>query len=205
MRKAVFEASNSLAVIDNLQSLKVKFPCACDTEDSIGFNRLCELMAFTLGPLKGVQFRVSVTFIAARAIDEYEEKESIYQGSSAEWKYENRWLWTHDTQCQEPDCLRLASSHEYLKDRMVSPTTAHPQPTTQQRRLLEVKKRAAPLGWNRGLQPYLDRLWLKADLFRDERDAQFIEEHHEEMDFDTCYDKALERIKELEDRELETR
>ncbi|KAL8794794.1 MAG: hypothetical protein Q9182_007591, partial [Xanthomendoza sp. 2 TL-2023] len=134
---AILEVSEEFIGINDLQTLKVKFPCVCGVPNENGNDEddvseaQATYMRFLLQPLKRLRFTRNVTFIAARRY------------ANNEYSYERHGLCNEDCtvpiQCQQPGCLKYVSLLDDLKERMMS-TAPSESLLEQQRQWLEVKK-----------------------------------------------------------------
>lgn len=151
----VLEAVAQLVKIINLQSLRVKFPCFCMRGDrtmgAVPCQEYLEKIKGVLGPFRSLNFRRSVTFIAARPL-----------GKQAD---DRLWSLTEDSQCQQSACLGLAAQFKELKDFIEGALPREPL-SSQQRSLLDIKHAVADLDDPSDLATSLYHLWVLADSNR---------------------------------------
>lgn len=113
--EGVLEAVAELVKIEDLETLKVKFPCTCQTYRVGGgivagrFRPPTSETEFqsilkVLEPLKALNIQKSVMFIAARPC--------IGKGDDSR----HLWWQTLNTQCQKPACRAFAARFRALKD-----------------------------------------------------------------------------------------
>lgn len=178
MRETIISASEELAKNPSLQSLKVKFPCNCNSDMTC--ERLSELLAVAFDPLKRLHFQASVTFIAAPYL-------------FGEWLRGNYEPRACNIQCQQPQCLALAASFEELSGFLRDRTAARPRLAFRDQTWLDLKKRATPFLGDWSLDCSLDQAWMMVDWMRDEDDSCYPAK------FGIHYTEVLGRIKELEE------
>ncbi|KAL8690318.1 MAG: hypothetical protein Q9218_004211 [Villophora microphyllina] len=179
MREAIFCTSDGLSKLDTIQSLKLKFGCACVTSTTMTMTLLQELISQTPQPLRMLHVQGPITFIAARM---RMRRHNEPRGAFSQRQTKHDMNPTEDTQCQKPQCLALAAciNLEILSQATRSPPTPFDyKPTGWQRRWLGLKNRAAFLPWDQGVQSKLHRLWFIAEWLSGRRDMEFEGEYEE--------------------------
>ena len=165
MGERIVEATGQLAKIRDLRSLKIKFPCVCYGQAAFGITynpvgRISRSIHYFLEPLKCLRFHGSVRFIAARP-----DPSSLHRPPTRMF----------DEQCQEQGCLAFIAQFRDLETTLRSPSSSLPQLPVQQRKWLEIKRRAATLGnslCSDEVHMMLQRLWTYTDAYR----GTFVEE-----------------------------
>ncbi|KAL8735166.1 MAG: hypothetical protein Q9166_001042 [cf. Caloplaca sp. 2 TL-2023] len=136
--EAVLTLSEELVHIDDLESLKVKFPCLCRISSTFPYNNeSCEIyherVRTVLDALKRLHFTRSVTFIAAHHFDKDEYSKNDHG------RFED---FTRPVQCQQPDCPAFTTSLDDLKSFFTS-SAPRLLLSSPQRKYLDLKEQAA--------------------------------------------------------------
>ncbi|KAL8724020.1 MAG: hypothetical protein Q9166_008174 [cf. Caloplaca sp. 2 TL-2023] len=167
IREGLLEAAAELAKVENLGSLKIKFPCICPLYDAksrtihVGFSEspnggesLFHLIHDILGPLKSLRFRGPVTFIAAHPL--VNEDNDI----------KGPWNQTHNTQCEHAACLAFVTRFNKLAKSFES-SLPRTQLSTQQVIWLKLKHKALKQSYASEITNKLYHLWTLAEYNQD--------------------------------------
>ncbi|KAI4121323.1 MAG: hypothetical protein LQ338_006434 [Usnochroma carphineum] len=156
--EGVLQAVAALAKIENLQTLKVKFPCFCQKIHIGGpsCDRILQLIHKVLEPLKTLHIQNSATFIAAQPLV---DGTHISRGP---------WWRTRDIQCQQPGCLTFTARLKDLKDFLES-SLPRKRLSAQQLKWLDITHRVAKAEvYNRyRIKHSLHHLWTLTESYRD--------------------------------------
>ncbi|KAL8815056.1 MAG: hypothetical protein Q9223_005775 [Gallowayella weberi] len=207
IKDTILGVSEELVGINDLQTLKVKFPCVCGVVhasipgESFLPKDFEDIRCF-FQSLKRLRFKGNVTFIAARRFAVEDE----YDWIEPEGPLENC---TVPSQCQQPACLKYVSHLDDLKEHMTSSAPSEGL-LEQQLQWLEVKesvKKRAMLFHRhplihadvvRNLKRLLDAVIRALRFAEDEVDsAEEIE--YERKAYQMVYDKTQERLKKGEE------
>lgn len=124
----MFTIVDQLPQANNLQILKVKFPCLYNPDDmnKMSSERYSRLLQDLLDPLKRLSVHRRLVFVAAHRVG----KQNLLEGNGR----------TQHHQCQQPKCLAFVASLDYLKN-FLTGMSPRVEITPQERIWLAIKPR----------------------------------------------------------------
>ena len=164
LREGILEAVAQLAKLDNLGSIKIKFPCRCDIDNTrqedygdgwvlcgvdMPDEEVTQVIHDVLEPLRTLYFHGPVAFLAAQPL-------AIDQKSGDRSKCETR-----DMQCEQADCLAFVARFDKLAQFLTRSSLPRTQLSSQHHSWLEIKHQAANLSCGFGIIDSLLHLWTR--------------------------------------------